>query len=146
MEKPQPLSAAERGEMYAQKLRSYLAGLKESGQPLPMDGSKPNVTALSEASGVPRNSFYTNKGVKRVLKEFTGCPHEEGSEDGGGASAIQRQVEALQRRVLQLEQQAVALRAEKEDLRRQLAEANRKLIRYRVIEEEVIKSGRRISL
>jgi len=45
---------------------------------------------------------------------------------------------------LQLEQQLANARVESEELRRRLAEALRMLDRYRVIEDDVLKSGRRV--
>ena len=54
------------------RVRHYLAGLKAAGESLPLEDGRPNVTAIAEASGVLRNVFYTNAGVKRLLAEFIG--------------------------------------------------------------------------
>ena len=55
---------------------------------------------------------------------------------------VQRQLDIKERRILQLEQQLASVKAENEDLRKRLATAEQKLIRYRVIEEEVLQVGR----
>ena len=59
------LSGRERGEENLAKVRRYLAGLREIGQSLPLQDGHANITAIAEASGVLRNVFYTNAGVKR---------------------------------------------------------------------------------
>jgi len=46
------LSGRERGEENLAKVRSYLAGLKAAGQPLPLEDERPNITAIAEACGV----------------------------------------------------------------------------------------------
>ncbi|MCI0365690.1 MAG: hypothetical protein L0219_17655, partial [Phycisphaerales bacterium] len=89
-----------------------------------------------------RNVFYTNAGVKRLLAEFI----------GGGASTerparlarAERQLEIKDRRILQLEQQLASAKTETEELRKLLAIAEQKLHRYKVVEEEVLKAGRRV--
>ena len=136
------LSGRERGEENLAKVRSYLAGLKAAHQSLPLEDGRPNITAIAEASGVLRNVFYTNAGVKRLLTEFTG---------GGGSSErltslarAERQLEMRDRRILQLEQQLASVKAETEELRKRLAVAEQKLARHKLIEEEVLKAGRRV--
>ncbi len=59
-----------------------------------------------------------------------------------GLARVQRQLDIKERRILQLEQQLASVKAENEDLRKRLATAEQKLIRYRVIEEEVLQVGR----
>ena len=66
------ISGRERGEENLARVRRYLAGLKTAGQSLPLQDGRPNITAIAEASGVLRNVFYTNAGVKRLLAEFIG--------------------------------------------------------------------------
>ncbi len=56
----------------------------------------------------------------------------------------QRQLDIKERRILQLEQQLASVRVEAEELRKRLAVAEQKLIRYRVIEEEIVQAGRRV--
>lgn len=137
------LSGRERGEQNVTMVRTYLAGLKADGRALPFEDGRPNITAIAEASGVLRNVFYTNAGVKRLLAEFGGTT-------GGNAeppvrlARAERQLEMKDRRILQLEQQLASAKAEAEDLRRQLTATEQKLGRYRVIEEEVLKAGRRV--
>ena len=127
------LSGRDRGEENLAKVRRYLADLKGTGQSLPLQDGRPNITAIAEASGVLRNVFYTNAGVKRLLAEFTGDLSEV-KMGPTGLARVQRQLEMKERRILQLEQQLASVKAENEDLRKRLAAAEQKLTRYRVIE------------
>ena len=137
------LSGRERGEENLAKVRRYLDGLKATGQSVPLQDGGPNITAIAEASGVLRNVFYTNAGVKRLLAEFIGAPGE-GKQEPTGLIRAQRQLDIKERRILQLEQQLASVRVEAEELRKRLAVAEQKLIRYRVIEEEIVQAGRRV--
>ena len=137
------LSGRERGEENLAKVRRYLDGLKATGQSVPLQDGGPNITAIAEASGVLRNVFYTNAGVKRLLAEFIGAPGE-GKQEPTDLTRAQRQVDIKERRILQLEQQLASVRVEAEELRKRLAVAEQKLIRYRVIEEEIVQAGRRV--
>jgi hypothetical protein len=137
------LSGRERGEENLAKVRRYLAGLHATGQSLPFEDGRPNITAIAEVSGVLRNVFYTNTGVKRLLAEFIGGLGE-GKKEPTGLTRAQRQLDIKERRILQLEQQLASVRAEAEELRKRLAAAEQKLIRYRVIEEEILQAGRRV--
>ena len=137
------LSGRERGEENLAKVRRYLADLKAASESLPLQDGRPNITAIADASGVLRNVFYTNAGVKRLLAEFIGGVGEVKMEPTGLARA-QRQLDMKERRILQLEQQLASVKAETEELRKRLAAAEQKLIRYRVIEEEVLRAGRRV--
>jgi len=136
------LSSRERGERNLAKVRKYLARLEEANEQLPLADGCPSITAISEASGVLRNVFYTNAGVKRLLAAFMG--NGGGAEKSGRSIHTERQIEIKDRRILRLEQQLANARAESEELRRRLAEALRMLDRYRVIEDDVLKSGRRV--
>jgi hypothetical protein len=136
------LSGRERGEQNLAKVRRYLAGLNASGQPLPLQDGKPNITAIAEASGVLRNVFYTNAGVKRLLAELIGV--DASTKLPARPDAAERQLDIKNRRILQLEQQLASVKAEAEELRKRLAAAEQKLARYRVIEEEVLHAGRRV--
>ena len=137
------ISGRERGEENLAKVRRYLADLHATGQSLPFQDGRPNITAIAEASGVLRNVFYTNAGVKRLLAEFIGGLGEVKMGPTGLARA-QRQLDIKERRILQLEQQLASVRAENEELRQRLAAAEQKLIGYRVIEEDVVQAGRRV--
>jgi len=137
------LSGRERGEENLAKVRRYLDGLKATGQSVPLQDGGPNITAIAEASGVLRNVFYTNAGVKRLLAEFIGAPGE-GKQEPTDLTRAQRQLDIKERRILQLEQQLASVRVEAEELRKRLAVAEQKLIRYRVIEEEIVQAGRRV--
>ena len=137
------LSGRERGEENLAKVRRYLAGLRAIGQSLPLQDGHPNITAIAEASGVLRNVFYTNAGVKRLLAEFIGGP-DENKKPPTGLARAERQLEIKERRILQLEQQLASVEAETAELRKRLAAAEQKLARYAVIEEEIIKAGKRV--
>jgi hypothetical protein len=137
------LSGPERGEQNVAKVRAYLASLKTAGEFLPQEDGRPNISAIAEAAGVLRNVFYTNGRVKRLLTEFMGRPGSHGGE-ASELSRAQRQLEIKDRRVLQLEQQLASVKAEAEELRKRLAAAEQKLVRYKLIEEEVLKTGRRV--
>jgi len=137
------LSGRERGEENLAKVRRYLTGLMETGQSLPLQDGRPNITAVAEASGVFRNVFYTNRGVKQLLAEF--ISGADGSTKPSAALAqAERQMDIKERRILQLEQQLASVKAENEDLRKRLAAGEQKLACYRVIEEDVLQSGRRV--
>src|SRR5260370_29472049 len=137
------LSGRERGEENLAKVRSYLAGLKAASQPLPFEDVHPNITAIAEASGVLRNVFYTNAGVKRLLAEFVGGSGGS-TEQTASLARAERQLEVKDRRILQLEQQLATLQAETEELRKRLTAADQKLARYKLIEDDVVKAGRRM--
>jgi uncharacterized protein (DUF58 family) len=136
------LSGRERGEENLEKVRAYLATLQESGRPLPFENGRPNISAIADSAGVLRNVFYTNAGIKQLLAEVTGELGDR--DDSAHASRMLRQLDTKDRRILQLEQQLANANAEKEELRKLLAAAERDLLRYRVIEEDVIKAGRRV--
>ena len=137
------LSGRERGEENLTKVRRYLAGLQAARQLLPLQDGRPNITAIAEASGVLRNVFYTNAGVKRLLADFIDGP-EKDKEQPTGLARAQRQLDIKERRILQLEQQLTGVMAENEDLRKRLVATEQKLARYRVIEEEILLTGRRV--
>jgi hypothetical protein len=137
------LSGPERGEQNLAKVRDYLAGLQSTGQPLPLEDGRPNISAIAEAAGVLRNVFYTNSGVKRLLAEFVGAS----SPVADGAPALlraQQQAEAKDLRILQLEQRLANVKAENEELRKRLAVAEQELARRAFIEEHIIKAGKRV--
>src|ERR1700676_2597925 len=139
------LSGRERGEQNLAKVRSYLAGLKTANQTLPLEDGRPNISAIAEASGVLRNVYYTNAGVKQLLVEVAG----NGGEVTGPPARVlhtERQIEIKDRRILQLEQQLSSAKAETDELRKRLATALQMLDRYRVIDDEVLKTGRRVIL
>lgn len=137
------LSGRERGEENLAKVHRYLGDLKATGQALPTQDGRPNLTAIAEASGVLRNVFYTNAGVRRLIVEFIGG-RGEGNQEPTGLARAQRQLDVKERRILQLEQQLASVKAENEELRRQLAATEQKLTRYRVVEEDVLQAGRRV--
>src|SRR5260370_34830487 len=97
------LSGRERGEENLAKVRSYIAGLKAASQALPLEDGRPNITAIAEASGVLRNAFYTNAGVKRLLAEFAGGSVGS-TEPTAGLGRAERQLGVKDRRIFQLVQ------------------------------------------
>jgi hypothetical protein len=138
-----PISGRERGEENLARVRRYLAGLKTAGQPLPLQDGRANITAIAEASGVLRNVFYTNAGVKRLLAEFRGGS-DGSAKPSAGLARVERQLDIKNRRILQLEQELASVKAETEELRKRLAAAEQNLVRYKVIEEDVLQAGRRV--
>jgi hypothetical protein len=96
------LSGRERGEENLTKVRSYLAGLNAASEALPFEGGRPNITAIAEASGVLRNVFYTNAGVKRLLAEFIGGDRCS-TERPAGLAHAEGQLDIKDRRILRLE-------------------------------------------
>jgi len=137
------LSGRERAEENLAKVRSYLAGLNAASQSLPSEDGRPNITAIAEACGVLRNVFYTNAGVKRLLAEFIGGSGGN-TERPAGLARAEWQLEIKDRRILHLEQHLASVKAETEELRKRLAAAEQKLARYKLIEEDVLKAGRRV--
>lgn len=137
--KVQDWSGPEQGELYATKFQTYLDSLKLADQSLPMDAKgKPSITKISEDSGVPRGSFYTNKTIKRMLRQATGAS-EEDCDVSGKEAYYQDQIETLKRCKQNLEQRLAVVEAENESLRQSQS-------RYKVIEDSVIKVGRGIQL
>ena len=57
---------------------------------------------------------------------------------------VERQLDIKNRRILQLEQELASVKAETEELRKRLAAAEQNLVRYKVIEEDVLQAGRRV--
>jgi hypothetical protein len=134
------LSPVERGEANVAKLREYLEEIRRSGQSLPFnsDGA-PNRTAIAAACGFRRNVLHTNNAAIRLLDEFLGkgTDYAADPQAEARASAQASQIWALEQRVMRLEQRLAAVMAERDELRAQLS-------KYRIIEEEVLKKGRRI--
>lgn len=136
---PLRLSPVELGEANVGRLRNYLDELRRSGQNLPVnsDGA-PNRTAIAAACGFRRNVLHTNNAAIRLLNEFLGKgdgtvpPQPEAHR-----SALSAQIGLLEQRVLRLEQKLAVVTVERDELREQLS-------RYRVVEEEVLKKGRRL--
>ena len=135
-----PLSPAERGEINVTRLRDYLGQLRRSGQTLPMNNDgEPNRTAIAAACGFRRNVLHTNKAAIRLLNEFLGRESDtsDPTRDGGYNPAQATQIGLLEQRVIHLEQRLAVALAERDALREQL-------VLYRVIEEDVLKKGRRV--
>lgn len=134
------LSPIERGEANVAKLRDYLDELRQSGRDVPMNNDgEPNRTAIAADCGFRRNVLHTNKAAIRLLNEFLGRGEESSGVPRAGtdAAAQATQIGVLEQRVLRLEQRLAVMTVERDELRAQLA-------RYKVIEEDVLKKGRRI--
>ncbi len=137
-------SASERAEQNVTNLRAYLEGVAARGETLPMENGRPNITAIADAAKVLRNVFYTNSKIKRMLAEFSG--------GGGGASAAQADeslahaedmISQKDQRILTLEQKLAVANAEVGELRKLFAASQIKLLRYQVIENELLVAGKR---
>lgn len=139
------------GQEYLQSVMDYLARTPE----LPVgDDGRLNITEIAEQSGVPRQSFYKNPGIKAALDEartergIVGrqeADNEEPATQGGTPASLSsdrgaKKTKLLERRAMQLEQQNAALVAENAELRRQL-----KALRLQHGREDMlIETGRRI--
>lgn len=134
------------GSEYVQSFRSYLA--TALSLPRNEDGSL-SISAIAEASGIPRQSFYKNPQLKCLLDEVR--------EDSVGRSSLDRpqisggrreqseggsddRAKVLERRLHKLEQLNAAVVAENTELRRQLKAMRLQLGR----EDMTIETGRRI--
>lgn len=139
-ESPIKLSPAERGEVNVKKLHDYLGELRRSGQGLPLNNDgEPNRTAIAAACGFRRNVLHTNKAAIHLLDEFIGRAADPANDSRAEASAAAQttQIGILEQRVLRLEQKLAVVTVERDELRGRLA-------RYEVIEEDVLKKGRRL--
>ena len=92
------------------------------------------MTAIAEASGVPRQSLYKNDDCRRMLDEATAAKGLLGIEDRTAADDTGKV--KLERRVTALEQSNASLVAENYELRRQL-----KKLRH---VEEMMEQGKRV--
>lgn len=137
---PTVLSPVERGESNVARLRDYLNELRRSGQSVPMNNDgEPNRTAIAAECGFRRNVLHTNKAAIRLLNEFLGRDGESPAVAGAeaGTAALEAQNGVLEQRIIRLEQRLAVVSVERDELRKQLA-------RYKVIEEDVLKKGRRV--
>lgn len=133
------------GAEYVQTFRTYL----ESVDALPRneDGAL-SISAIAEASGIPRQSFYKNPQLKALLAdvkvELPVKAFQEGATSNSrrvrSEGGLDTKAKLLERRVHQLEQQNAALVAENAELRRQL-----KALRLQAAREDmIIETGQRI--
>ena len=125
----EPRGGQEIGQEYVDKLWHYLNGVNA----LPARSGKVNMTAIAEASGVPRQSLYKNDNCRQMLEEATATKGLLGIED---RSADDSGKVKLERRVMTLEQSNASLVAENHELRRQL-----KKLRHI---EEMMLQGKRV--
>jgi hypothetical protein len=134
------LSPIERGETNVAKLRDYLNELRRSGRGVPVNNDgEPNRTAIAAECGFRRNVLHTNKAAILLLNEFLGRGAEKSAVGGleADAAALAAQNGVLEQRIIRLEQRLAVVTVERDELRSQLA-------RYKAIEEDVLKKGRRI--
>ncbi len=120
------------GQEYVDKLRRYL----DTVTTLPARSGKLNVTAIAEASGVPRQSLYKNDNCRQMLEEATAAKGLMGIADTEERKADDASTVKLERRITSLEQANSALVAENYELRRQL-----KKLRHI---EEMMEQGHRV--
>jgi polyribonucleotide nucleotidyltransferase len=144
MSKQEHFSSSERSEINLAKVRHYLKELNASGKSLPMAGGKLNITAIAEATGVLRNAFYTNSGIKKLLNNLIEDVADKGIVKFDRNANNQEQIDRRDRQILKLEQQLANSQAETQELRKLLGEAEKQLARYQIIEDDVVKVGRRI--
>jgi len=118
------------GQEYVDKLKRYLDSIPS----LPARSGKVNMTAIAEASGVPRQSLYKNDDCRILLEDAAKSKGllgiEESSSNENGEKV------RLERRVTALEQSNASLVAENYELRRQL----KKLKHV----EEMMEQGKRV--
>ena len=133
------------GSEYVQTFQTYLASV--DALPRNEEGTL-SISAIAEASGIPRQSFYKNPQLKALLEGVRGdstvTPSPEAPPSDGrlvrSEGGRDDKTKALERRAHQLEQQNAALVAENAEFRRQL-----KALRLQVGREDmIIETGRRI--
>lgn len=134
------------GSEYVQVFQAYLASAVSL--PCNEDGSL-SISALADASGIPRQSFYKNPQLKSMVDDVRRSqvdspkPASVADDNRPGArgdGVDNKKAKVLERRLNQLEQQNAALVAENAELRRQL-----KALRLQVGRDDMaIETGRRI--
>jgi len=119
------------GQEYVDKLKLYL----DSIDSLPARSGKVSMTAIAEASGVPRQSLYKNDDCRVLMEQAIVQKGLVGIE-----VRIEGDVEKVrqERRITSLEQSNAALVAENYELRRQLK-------KFRHL-EEMMEQGKRVIL
>lgn len=117
------------GQEYVDKFRQFL----DSIEALPARNGKVNMTALAEASGVPRQSLYKNDECRDLLNEAVSVKGLVGIEERNDYDIGSVK---LERRIMSLEQTNASLVAEIFELRRQL-----KKLRHI---DEMMEQGKRI--
>ena len=117
------------GREYVESLQNYLDRVES----LPARNGKVNLTALAEATGVPRQSLYKNDDCKALIDRAVEAKGLVGIEQRrqGDPEKVQ-----LERKLMVLEQKNAALVGEVHELRRQLK-------RYKAV-EEMMTQGRRV--
>lgn len=133
---------------YVENFQSYLAGLKERGDPLPLrSNGELNLSKIAADSGIrDRGRFYTNAKLKELLEQARSAqpaPTPNTTLAAPNTAPSEADSDALrraERRAQRLEQHNAALVAENAELRRQLRELRLQLGR----EDMVIETGRRI--
>jgi Family of unknown function (DUF6262) len=116
------------GREYVEALKSYL----DSVEALPARSGKVSMTAIAEASGVPRQSLYKNDDCKALIDRAVEAKGLVGIEQRRQSDPEKVQ---LERKMMALEQKNAALVGEVHELRRQLK-------RYRAVEEMMVQGKR----
>lgn len=130
-------SGAELGAENVGRLQAYLDGLAATGEPLPMRGGKPNMSAISLACGFDRQVLYKNPSAAALIDNVVAAMPTTGSEPATDQDEKPR-TDRRDSRIMQLEQQLAAARAENAGLRERLR-------RLQHIEDHVAETGRRIA-
>lgn len=129
----------EGGEQNVVKLRSYIAGLKESGRKLPSRAGDVNRSKIASACGFNRSVLYDNEAAIEVLDQAKQDIGLEGAK-AKVTSAVQlskKEDKSQDRELHRLQLLNSTLLAENQQLRQRLRE-------YEHIEERMIQTGRRI--
>jgi hypothetical protein len=129
------LSGSQIGKRHADRLRTYIDGLRAKGSSLPIRNGRPNLTAIGLACGFDRQVLHKNPACRRIIEEATaefGLQGPTGQPTENPSGTVR-----LEAKVLRLEQQNAALRVEVGELRR-------KLRQFQHIEEHMVETGRRI--
>lgn len=148
------LSGKAQGADYLRKIEAYLA--QTDSLPLSRDGTL-NITAIAEATGIPKQSIYKNPSIRQAIEQAKAAHgvdswaerRANSPKDGAQgntpspqrtASSDSKRLQAAERRVNVLEQQNAALTAENHELRRQVRDLKQQLGR----QDMVIETGRRV--
>lgn len=134
-----------------ERVRDYVEGLKQRGEPLPIRKGQPNWTAIALACGFARGVFYDNGEARSVIERATEDPNlkpvagcePEAPRISGRAAHTQKKLEGRDRDVKRLEERLAVKTAECESLRLANKELEERLRQLSAFEEVMASSGRR---
>lgn len=131
-------SKQERGDENLKIILEYLNNLKATGKQFRLRNGRPDIAAISQATGLDRQVFYRNKRIALALKDFVGiCTAAVDSVNGscGRCDAIRRKRDSLQRNYESLQEKYVERDTELQELRKKLMQQE--------AAEGILTSGRR---